>query len=141
MVRFDAQAAMIAPGLMLHLLRSGAPNDEILKAKTLEDYAEIAARHGIAMPNQSCSSSGTSAGSSALCDASATSSVSGPAAIPSGAPPSILAQPEPGYEVRRFTAPPSAYEEAGVSSAALTRARLRREQLAQERGHSRPMGT
>jgi len=126
MVRFDPSGAVSDPTLMLHLMRSGVPNDEILKAKTLDDYVEIANRHGIILGPTTTSGSSSSRSSS-------------PAPSPVVPSPPMSDRPDAGYDIRRFTAPPSAFAAEGLSEDALERARVRRAQRAEERS-SLPIG-
>ena len=106
MVRYDGQPFAVPANIMLLLLRNGAPNTEILTAKSLEDCEAIAAKHGISLPTAASSSAPASA-----------------AVEPHAASEAVV-----GYDVRRFTAPPRAFECSTQSSAALERARARREQ-------------
>eukprot|EP00325_Prymnesiales_sp_UTEX-LB-985_P028587 CAMPEP_0174717036 /NCGR_PEP_ID=MMETSP1094-20130205/25692_1 /TAXON_ID=156173 /ORGANISM="Chrysochromulina brevifilum, Strain UTEX LB 985" /LENGTH=116 /DNA_ID=CAMNT_0015916919 /DNA_START=145 /DNA_END=495 /DNA_ORIENTATION=+ len=101
--------ARLKPQAMLLLMKGGAPNAEVLLAKNLDDMLAIGARHGIKIDLPTGAGEPTDDSTDHISDA--TESVSS------------------SYDIRRFTAPPSAYEPSGVAaSEALTRARLRRVQ-------------
>ena len=94
---------------MLILMRNGAPNADILLAKTIEDLVAIGERHGVQIP--------LSIGPSAAAQQTE----------------NVDASKGGEYDVRRFTAPPSAFESSGPgTSAALSRARIRRHQRSEE---------
>jgi len=104
----SAHAERLQPQAMLMLMKGGAPNAEILLAKGLEELIAVGVKHGISMELPILPE--------------------GPEESTSG-PPSEDERPYEAYDVRRYTAPPSAYEPTGftASTAALQRARIRRE--------------
>ena len=99
---------MAAQSAMLTLLRAGAPSSEILLAKDLDALVSLGARLGIPITAPVRAEFASHASTSDDADADEISS----------------------YNVRRFTAPPSAYAQDGaLSSEALSRARARRQKL------------
>ena len=123
----------------LHLMRSGVPNDELLKAKTVEDCLAIASRHSITTPAPDGIISGQAGGDSVR-NANGVAGSTSQSMMASSSQSLTKQSLNNDYEVRRFTAPPSAFE-GGLSSSALTQARIRRAQRAVERAAGLPTGT